>query len=319
MRADGRLADYLHTVVDPWSSPLSRGLTGDRMLPMTCVVRRQNAMSFSLLESESVGAGVELVITMNDNRDPFLAIKAPGSSVRMLGADAAVPDNFSIPSNSYGRVIGAAVRIRYLGAEINRGGTFYHFPHDREGSGLDALMHDDAWGSMPTELVRAISAVQVRPNPITFHMAPETGFAPLVCSPDASFTAGVPANYSAMRLMYVGPQASCNFSIEVCEVIEYFHITHRHMATTTSAHPFGSAVHSAIAAHMQTPGSGNSSPDHHGDKWGWIRRVSNVVGEAGGLITSAGRTAAQAIWAAKGIKAMLGAGSAIASGAMVAL
>lgn len=318
-RVDERLAEYLHAITDPWSAPLARGLTGDRMIPMTCVVKRQNAMSFNLAGSDTVGAGVELSIILNDFRDPYLVWKTPTGDAHIVGADALTPDNYSIPGNSYGRVVGAAIRIRYLGAEINRGGAFYHFPHDREGTGIDSLLHDDSWGSMPSELIRAISAVQVKPNPITFHHAPEAGFGPLVGHADAAFTGGIPSGTSAIRLLYVGPETSCNFSIEICEVVEYFHVTHRHMAGHSMPHPSGVAVQSAIACHMQAPGSGHSSPDHSGDHTSWLRKAAHVIGEAGGLIATTGKTAGQAIWAYKGLKSMLNASSAIATGAMVAL
>lgn len=318
-RVDGRLAEYIQAITDPWSAPLSRGLTGDRMIPMTCVVKRQNAMSFNISGSDVVGAGIELSVVLNDSRDPYLVWKTPTGTVNIVGADAPTPENYSIPGNSYGRVIGAAVRIRYLGAEINRGGAFYHFPHDREGTGIDSLLHDDSWGAMPSELVRAISAVQVRPNPITFYHAPESGFGPLNTYGAAAFTSGIPAGTSAIRLLYVGPEASCNFSLEICEIVEYYHVTHRHMSGHVMPHPSGVAVQSAIACHMQAPGSGHSSPDHHGDHTSWLRKAAHVVGEAGGLIASTGRAAGQAIWAYKGVQSMLTAGSAIATGAMVAL
>lgn len=291
-RFDPKISSYVNAVINPWSAELTRGLTADRMLPMTAVVRRMNACTMQVPVDLNLPTGAELVVVLNDNRDPYLVVSykdnAGQTVVRQFGMDANVVDNYSIPGGSYARIISTGVRIRYLGAAVDRGGSFYHFPHDRESTGIDGLVEDNAWGTLSSELMRAISIAPVSDRPTHFFAAPEAGFAPVTAH--TNWTAGIPPSepISCLKLLFLGPAKALNISIEICQMLEYFHLSHRHMASVSMPHPSGLAVQQALASHMQQQGSGHSSPDHGGAAK-FVSKIVRVAEEAAHIGVTVGR------------------------------
>lgn len=298
---DPRLRSYMASVLNPFSGPISKGLTVDRSMPMTNVIRRRNTVSVNLTSAPSadLAGGVEFVIVLNDRRDPYIvtAHKLGSSPVTVTTHGLDVTDSdLSIPDKSYARIVSAGVRITYLGNNLNRGGSFYQFARDRETGSSSGIQWSNTFGDVRGELARAVATVPVPRKSFSFIHAPEATFAEVDIinnmGPGATggtlttpaFT-GLPTSsdsVSVIHLYWQGPAEACNFSFELVETIEYYHTTHRHFATPSTSHPQGLAVQQAIAAHMQKPGSGNSSPDHKG-LGSYIAEASAVVGAAAGL------------------------------------
>lgn len=278
-----QVGHYIHTVLNPWTSTPCRALTADPSVPHTNILRRMNTVSFSYEGATDLTEGLEVLVVLNGARDPyvFCAANLGGTPrVQVLGRDR--PDNASIPPNSYARVVGAGVKITYDGTAVNRGGKWYHFAYSREMGGT-SLFEAPQWGSATHELNRAVSMVDmIRHSEAMFVTAPESGFVPITIKPDDMFMPTWPApteNVSIMRLLYKGPTVSCTFTMEIAEALEYFHLSHRHMARPTFTHPQALSVHQTLSTHLQASGSGASSPQDSrtGGFSRFVRAASGVI------------------------------------------
>lgn len=267
-------------VINPWSAPLAKGLSGDPSAPDTSVVRRKSVVSVDL--SAGLVNGAEFAIVMNGRRNPYIAAWN-GTAVTYYGRE--LEDDGLIPLDSYARVVSSGVQIRYTSSEQNRGGVWHHFSYDRDKSDSPAMAAFKNWGSLVENLEHAVSDTRMPPSgTIGFIDSPEVGFGRVTAQAADLLDAGMPASEtdtSLMRLAYSGSPAGCVVEFHIAEVLEYYHINHAAYASGPTIVPHGDSVHQGLNSMLSIKGSQNSIV-----KPSLMAKVTDTINTATGIMTS---------------------------------
>lgn len=290
---DPRLSRFLTAVTNPFAGPLTKGLVADRMIGVTNVIRRTNTFQVNIPSTTTdIDKGVEFLIILNGERDPYLLYSVGGTSaITALGRDPDAVANYTIPLNSYGRVVAAGARFTYMGQAMKLSGAVYQFPTDKGGGGATGLAGATAFGQVRDQLERALTRQQVRMKPMHFVNPPEEQFSPITAIPDTKFSTGIlptaADRISCMHFFWTGDRESCNFTVEVSSMIEYYHISHKAFATRCVPHPVGDSVQQALASTMQQPSANMTNPAEPG----FMARLKANVIEAAGMLGVVANTA----------------------------
>lgn len=294
---DPALTRLLRCIVDPFTGPLSTALVPGGP-STTALCRRLSQFAISVTSS---ALGTDCFIPLNTARDPYMVLAtgngadwttvAPTLSYFNRATDT--PLNYTIPLGASARVISSGVRLECTSGFQDMSGMLYHFPYNPDKVNT-ADQVPSPWGSPSTNLAMAAGHHRICANTCTFVEAPNISFLPVQSYPDASWTTGLPditEQVDGIRLFMTGIKTgvTLNFLVTVAEVVEYYHVTHKHFSRTPTTHMEAPAMLEALRVAMAQPGSNASSPSSPD----FIQRIGRSITSALGTAINVGAFVAQ--------------------------
>lgn len=329
---------YIASVLNPFTGPLSKGITGSALNPKSFVVRRRTIVNMSLTGGTATaggGAGNDIVFALGYTVDPWILVANNVAPVTDWGASTTITkyglsSSPALIADTLIRTVSAGIRIRSLAANQDVGGRMYFFsPAQGIAADMNSVGPSLLIGGVRSDLKENSGVASFKPgNAVEYIVPPQDVWRPAVANGQkwsfgtwahtGTWDVSTAVQDAHVRAWYIGPPQ--DFEVEICQILEYYNDDHAHYMSPTVTHPAGAHIHATTQAVLAT----GAVVTHEGERQSLFKRI---LGGVDGFVHTAVNVAkgtaqatqavGEAIYKGRAIQRMWAAGESVAEGALL--